>query len=320
VRDAIEDVGTKAASLRQRVAEIRSRGYVFERTLEDRSADLARQWQPLREQVHLRVEQETATLRRDLPNVEKLLKEIEAWGAVPASAEPLLQRAERAVETLEGKAKAAADGISGMYDQFEALVHDLSQHLDRVEWMLSQMGEATFKLLPVEGAIAAVRATWVKEPDDNPQGVLFLTDQRLLFEQKQDIATKKILFITTEKERVQELRLEVPLAHIDRVVATRRGLLGHEDHVEIEFSPQARSSGAHFHIDGQRSEDWQAMMGRAQSGDFDRDRAVPIDEQVAERVREAPTRCPGCNAPITQPVLRGMDSITCEYCGHIVRL
>ena len=45
----------------------------------------------------------------------------------------------------------------------------------------------------------AVRATWQKGGEDNPQGILYLTDQRLLFEQKQEIGAKKVLFITTEK-------------------------------------------------------------------------------------------------------------------------
>jgi hypothetical protein len=320
VLDSVEDIDTQAAGLRQRVADVRSRGYVFEQGLEDRAADLEQQWPSLRQELRRKIDQETATLRRDLLALERLLRRLDTPVDQPLDVEPVLQQAERTVETLEQKAKAAADSIDGMYDQFEAQVHDLGQHLDRVERTLAQVAEASFRLLPTEAVIAAVRAAWLQESDDNPQGILFLTDQRLLFEQKQDIAMKKVLFITTEKERVQELRLDVPLAHVDRVVATRRGLLGHEDHLEIEFSPQAPIHSAHFHIDGQRSEAWQGMLGRAQSGDYDRDRAVPIDEHAAERVREAPSRCPVCNAPLRQTILRGMDHITCEYCGHVIRL
>ena len=45
-----------------------------------------------------------------------------------------------------------------------------------------------------------------------------------------------------------------------------------------------------------------------------------IDEKVAERVNNAPTKCPSCNGAITQPILRGMESINCEYCGDVIRL
>jgi len=38
------------------------------------------------------------------------------------------------------------------------------------------------------------------------------------------------------------------------------------------------------------------------------------------KVKEAPTKCPNCGGVIDQAVLRGMDSITCEYCGSVIRL
>jgi DNA-directed RNA polymerase subunit RPC12/RpoP len=38
------------------------------------------------------------------------------------------------------------------------------------------------------------------------------------------------------------------------------------------------------------------------------------------KVKAAPTVCPRCGAAMTAPVLRGVDSIRCEYCGNVVRL
>ena len=110
------------------------------------------------------------------------------------------------------------------------------------------------------------------------------------------------------------------MALVEEVISSKKGLLGHEDHLEVTFAHDAPRSSAHFHIDGQRSEDWRALIGRAKVGEFDRDRAVKLDKDVVEKVRSAPTRCPVCNAPMTQKVLRGMDSITCEYCGNVIRL
>jgi cell division septum initiation protein DivIVA len=272
----------------------------------------------VRQQVSRAIERETAILRSELPAVEATVEGMES--EIKSGSEATARRAIQAVDELEAKVKAASDSIEGMYDQFETEVRELRQHIEHVEWVLAQAAEASFDLLPTEAPIAAVRATWERGRDDRPQGILFLSDQRLLFEQKQDIATKKILFLTTGKERIQELRLEVALGHIAAVKASRKGLLGHEDHLDIEFQPEAAYSAAHFHIDGQRSAAWQRMVQRAHAGDYDRDRVTEIDDEAVRRVREAPTRCPVCNAPITQRILRGMDRITCEYCGHIVRL
>jgi hypothetical protein len=320
VQDSAEDVGTIASGLLQRIQAVRARGYVFESSLEERARDLESQWPRLRESVLKQIEQEAAALGRELPAVESLLRQVEARADRPSDAEPVLERADRATEVLEKKARAAADHISGMYDQFEDEVNELTGHLHQVEWMLTELAQASFQLLPVEAPIMAVRATWDQSQNQRPQGLLYLTDQRLLFEQKQEIATKKVLFITTEKEKVQQLLFEVPVGQVEKVVASHKGLLGHEDHLDLTFASDASRPTAHFHIDGQRSETWQELIGRATSGDFDRDRAVPLDEEVIETVRSAPTRCPACNAPITQRILRGMDRITCEYCGHIIRL
>jgi hypothetical protein len=320
VRDRIEDAETSARGLLERVQGLRARGYVFEKSLEDKATDLERQWPPLHRRVLEQIEQEAAALRRELPSVERQLRQVEARAGNPSAALPLLERAERAAEALEEKAEAAGRNIGGMYDRFEGEVTELTQHLARVDWTLTQLAEASFRLLPTEGGIMAVKGTWQKGGKDDPQGILYLTDQRLLFEQKQEIATKKVLFITTEKEKVQQLLFEVPVGQIEQVQASKKGLLRHEDHLDVTLAPGAPQPSAHFHIDGQRSETWQGLIGRAMSGDFDQDRGVALDEEAVERVRTAPTRCPACSGPITQRILRGMDHITCEYCGHIVRL
>jgi hypothetical protein len=67
--------------------------------------------------------------------------------------------------------------------------------------------------MPTEAAVFAVGVVSLqgsKGSPDDPKGILYLTDQRLIFEQKQEIATKKFLFITTEKQKVQKLVFEVP--------------------------------------------------------------------------------------------------------------
>ena len=53
---------------------------------------------------------------------------------------------------------------------------------------------------------------------------------------------------------------------------------------------------------------------------IDDNRAIPIDEEVAKRVKNAPTKCPSCGGAITQPILRGMENINCQYCGDVIRL
>jgi hypothetical protein len=322
-RDAVEDLQTRIANLPAKIKDLRARGYPFEKGLEGKAADFAAQWTTMQARVLAEIDQQAHGLERSLGPIETDLRRLVAQASVPAVAQPLLTQVESAVSTLESKASAASSSIHGMYDDLQAHVQEVFNHVQQVEWALQQVNEATFQLLPTEAPVMAVRATWAKgekEDKDDPQGILYLTDQRLLFEQKQEMATKKVLFVTTQKEKVQQLLLEVPVALVDNAKATKRGFLGHEDHLELAFSPDAAIEAAHFHIDGQDCRWWQGLIGRAKARDFDADRAVAVDEAAVQKVRAAPTACPHCGAAITAQILRGMDSIRCEYCGKVIRL
>jgi len=323
VRDSVEDLQADIAGLPARIKDLRARGYPFEKSLEGKADDLAAQWTAARARVLAEIDQQAASLERALYPVEQDLRRLVAQASTPGTAQPQVRQVQSAVSTLESKITAASGSIRGMYDGLQGQVQEVLSQLQRVEWTLKQVAEATFRLFPTEASIMAVKATWVKggeEDKDDAQGILYLTDQRLIFEQKQEIATKKLLFITTAKEKVQKLQLEVPVALVTEVKATKRGLLGHEDHLELRFAPDAAVEAAHFHIDGQDSNRWQGLIGRAKAGDFDADRAVAVDQEAVEKVRSAPTACPHCGAAITTQIVRGMDSIRCEYCGKVIRL
>ena len=168
-----------------------------------------------------------------------------------------------------------------------------------------------------------MKAVWCKggkEQKGDPEGVLYLTDQRLIFEQKEEIATKKVLFVVTEKQKVQGLQLEAPVALVEKVDASKQGMLKNEDHIEIRFLSGAPvQTGPFPHLEGR-----DCLAGTHQPGQDARTstRAVrwrstrlPLD-----KVKAAPAQCPSCGSTITTVVLRGMDTIKCEYCGLVIRL
>ena len=226
------------------------------------------------------------------------------------------------MEMLEDQVRSAENTVNGMYNSFEQQVNILDTHLDEIDYMLAQLAEAKFSLLPTEGGLRAIKAVWckdVKERDDDPEGVLYLTDQRLLFEQKEQVATKKILFITTEKKLVQELRWEIPVQLIDEITPSKQGMLKNEDHLDIRYKTGAALGSTHLHI-WQDSNQWLQLLNRAKAHDFDQDRAIAIDQAVVDKIKTLPSQCPSCGANMGQVVLRGQDSIKCEYCGFLIRL
>lgn len=321
-RDAVEDLQTKVNSAVQRIANLRQKGYVFEKELEDQAANFAQQWTSLYPSINQQVNMQSMNLQASIRPIETQMSQLSVAARNPAAARPLLATIQSQVNMLEDKVSAAENAINGMYNQFENQVYQFGKHLDDVESMLTNLAEASFQLMPTEGGIAAVKAVWCKtgkEQKDDPEGVLFLTDQRILFEQKEEVATKKVLFIATEKQKVQQLAWEAPAAMLDKVSTSKQGLLKNEDHIEIRFLSGAPLEMAHLHI-WQDCELWQGLLNRAKAKEFDKDRAVAMDQAAVDKVKAAPTQCPNCGAVLNVVVLRGQDSIKCEFCGTVIRL
>ena len=321
-REAVEAVQTNVQGMTQRIASLRTRGYVFEKDLEGQAQSLIQSWGLLCPNVQTQITQQSSTLVNSLRPIEMQMPQLASMAANPAAARGLFTSVQSAVEQVENKVSAADESITGMFDQFTSQVDAVVHHLNDIEYMLTQLAEASFQLLATEAGLAAVKAVWCKsgkEQKGDPEGVLYLTDQRLIFEQKEEVVTKKVLFVATEKQKVQGLQLEAPVAVVDKVETSKQGLLKNEDHIEVHFSSGAPVQTAAFHI-WQDNATWQALINRAKIKDFDKGRAVAIDQAAEEKVKSAPTKCPSCGGAINTVVLRGMDTIKCEFCGTVIRL
>ncbi len=321
-RDAVEDLQTTINSVSQRISSLRTRGYVFEKDLENQGLSLHNSWMSLYPNLQSQINIQASAMENLLRPIEMQMPQLNALANNPIAASGLLNSIKSSLNLLEDKVSASERTITGMYNQINNEVTKFANHLSELEFLVSQLAEATFQLLPSEGGIAAIKGIWCKtgkEQKDDPEGILYLTDQRILFEQKEEVVTKRVLFVATEKQKVQQLQLECPVALVERVDLSKQGLLKNEDHIEVRFASGASVEVAHFHI-WQDNVTWQQLINRAKSKDFDNGRAVGIDQSQMDKVKAAPSQCPSCGGTIRQVVLRGMDSLTCEYCGFVIRL
>jgi len=322
LRDGLEDLGVRVSGLEQRIQSLREKGYAFEKDLESQAAEFADGWAGIAPDLEGEIEREASKLSRSLAPLASRLAAISAERGAPAIILPRAERLSSEVESLEARVEAVEENIRGAYDQFQSSVSQLEYHLGQLEWTLTELSEASFQLLATESAVMAVKAVWSqgeKQTKEDPEGVLYLTDQRVLFEQKEKVATKKVLFVATEKELVQETLWQVPVVLVEEAKSRKEGFLNKDDYLDLSFDSRAPMDKVRLHI-WQRGDDWVSLVNRVKAGDLDQTRAIPIDEEVLERVRNAPTKCPSCGGAINQPILRGMESITCEYCGDQIRI
>ncbi len=312
-------LGTLDATLRSLPAallEVRQGGYVYKAYLEKKVEVLQRQWEGLRQRLDAEVAQQGRTL---LLRVEELQRRLLALGSEfrPADLETLEQEA----DLIEGQINDVAGALEGTFRVLQDNVQQTDQQLQALRWLLQQVAVASFRLRPGENVVEAVSAQYLtREEKEGPRGVLYLTDQRLLFEQKEDVVTAKFLFIPTQKQRVQKMLLEVPIGAMAEVRAGERGaLMFKKELLELHLA-QAGLPRALFRLETD-SEAWAALIGRVRSGDIAGER---VGTEAAPTVQVAPaqvpSRCPTCGAALTTEVVRGMTSITCEYCGTLIRL
>ncbi len=305
-KDALEDLETKVGNLPRQSSDARAKGYLFEKALESQVQSLIDQWAGVKQAVSGDMSQQSAMLGQMMVGLQQQTAQLMGQSANPQAARPMYMQVKSLAASAEAQAAAAEQSILGQYDNFQAEADKLSAHFDWIAWMLEALSTASFQLMATEGGVAAAQANWLRPNSDPLGGIVFLTDQRFIFE---------------EREGEFSVPVDVPLAQVEGAVGlSEQGANKDEEHLSMDFASGAPMRTALFQLVGPQAEDWQAMIGRAKNGDYTKDRAVEIDQAEVDRVKNAPTQCPSCGSAFTKPVLRGQTEIKCDACGTVTRL
>ena len=316
VYDAIGRIDAQLTELPFALEALRDRGYVHAGQLEDLLEALDDKWDEVRPRVESALRSQVGRLDTEMDQAERQVNNLR----------PTNQGAVRLVETavngLENRIRAAQTAVSGLYDGIESELYTVSYEMDKVTKMLDLLdGSPEIRMQEAEGPLLAVESEWQQDGEEGPKGYLFLTDQRLMFEQREEVVTKKRFGIfKAESEMLQKLHVAVSVHDIESIEHKEEGGflgMGKADIIELVFAATAPLSRARFHLKGQESSDWAAMIKRIQTGDIDEDRAdeyVDEMEAAAETAAAFPEKCPTCFADVP-PQQRGVTSITCEFCG-----
>ena len=319
VRDEAAELETKIANFPMRIQKIRERKYAFNKALESAAAEFQKQWVLKRGQIQNQISIQASNLQAQLRPLESRVASL----SLGSSSALVVKTLKNEVDSFKTKADAAEDALEEIFNSLKDEFEKTSHQADLIEKALDHSESASFGFFPGESTYFTVKAVWTrdnKEDKDDPEGILFLTDQRLVFEQRQEIAKKKVLFVTTEREKVQQLQFETPVVSIENIKATKQGLFKNEDWLEFQLPSGSFAREVKLHLDGQDCNLWHQYINRVKSGDINSERAIAVDTAAVEKARSAPTKCPNCGGAITKPVLRGQDTIRCDFCGETIRL
>ncbi len=305
VRDDLSELENKMRSLERTLAGLRARGYAVEKNLESDLTVLASQWDRIKARTDVILEHQARTLNEQLGALKDALVALMGMSANLGAARPKYVQFKSMMASAEAQTEAAEATVFDQYDEYADEVESLDTHFEWVDWMLEALATASFRLLATESGVAATEAIWLRPGLEPENGILYLTDQRLLWE---------------DRVGDYELKIAVPLQQVTNAqeVSPEEAEF---DVLEIAFdSADAPVPAAQFQLAMPVAEDWLQMIGRARAGDYAQDRAIPLDEAEMERIRNAPQQCSNCGASFTAPVLRGQTEIACEYCSVVIRI
>jgi DNA repair exonuclease SbcCD ATPase subunit len=305
VQEDLAELENKVNTLARDLTALRARGYAVEKSLEADIQILASQWEQVKSRAETTIAHQTKVLGEQMAVINDDLAKLMGMSSNLTSARPHFVRLKSTIASAEAQAEAAEDTVLDMYDEYADEVDALATHFEWVDWMLDAISTASFRLLATESGVAATEAVWLRPGLEPENGILYLTDQRILWEDRVD---------------AYELKIAVPLQQVTDAKETSNEE-AEFDEISISFdSSDAPVPKAEFQLALPVADDWLQMIGRSRAGDYAEDRAVKLDEAEIERVRNAPEQCSNCGAAFTAPVLRGQTEITCEYCGVVTRI
>ncbi len=320
ISSTIGSIDAAVRKLPTELSQLRGRGYAHAGQLEERIQGISQQWRTTRPRVESSLRSQQTSLRSEANQVEQAVQRMTALNASS------LSLARSAVDGLESQLRAASSSLEGLYGDMEMELHEIENDLRKVSKMLDLIDASPeIQLRKSEGPLLAVPAEWRKDGKEGPDGNLILTDQRLLFEQNEKVATKKLFgLFATEKETVQNLLFDVPAYEIESAQANEDGGflgMGKEEILDFVLGASAPVTRARFHLKGQDSQEWVMWINRVKSGEIDAFRHTQYREEVQEAAALAltfPSQCPACFAAVPTPP-RGMTSVTCDFCGAIIK-
>ncbi len=267
----ISRLDQKFTSLAELLESARQEGYRFEGDMELKAFETLSQWQLARPKVEKMLADQSRLLQSQLNTLNLQVKDLNLKLSNQAVAAPLLKSSRSTADSMLQNLQTTKSYLRSNYSAIDATLQEIERRLTRIHWALDQLKEAKFKLASAEELVMAVPARWDQESKDDPEGILYLTDHRLVFEQKEKVATKKVLFITTASELVQEVQIDQPIQAVLEWKAENKGLFGHQDFLQVHFKETKFGSVA-FHLNGQDSKDWAFLIGKVSSNQIQEER------------------------------------------------
>jgi hypothetical protein len=309
-------LGNTIEQLPESIEAVREKGYKYHAYLEGKIEVLAKQWDDVNDKIEDWLDKEVEGLEDDLARCEAYVAKLGLGDKVTSTTQMVSDKLGSMLDTLEVQVKASEEKVRALYNEVSNESHKTQYVLTQIGRYLGWLEEAGFQLAAGEGLYMAAEAEW-DDGKDKPEGFLFVTDRRLIFEQNEKTGKTFGMF---GGKQTQQILWEVPVESITHVTPEDKGMFGGKDMMHMKMGSGAPYAELTLEIKGGiDSKYWAQQIKRVVKGTIKAESAVEQDPELIERLRNAPTDCPNCGG-ILPKLAAGANEMTCKYCGAVVRI
>ncbi len=301
----INRVDDTISKLPARIAAVRQMNYRIQTNFEGDQGTAAQRWAEIGPSVKTEASSRAGTIKMELNNLERDINS----RRISASYDLVgLSGLDLRINTLRTLVYDFSSRIDWEMVPLESILTPLEQGVSNAEEVVKITSTASFQWKEGETPVVAVHA---KDMNAKMEGILTLTNQRIIYEGEKEIILKKTLFIVTEKKIERTPILERPIGSISKITKGRVGLLAGAG-LFIEF----KQGDSELKLDTKSEEADRVLKyhGLITSGQVDEELAK-LTPTASGKVEKRIISCPKCGAPYTDEVYRGQMTVQCKYCS-----
>jgi hypothetical protein len=308
--EKINRVDNVLSKLPSRITSVRNQNYRIQTNFEPDQQTATQRWTEIGPTVKSKVSSQSSTLKMELNLLERDINS----RRISASHDLLgLSGFDLRINTIRVLISDFTSRVGKEMMTVDSILNPLEEGVLHAEAVVKLTSAASFQWKEGESPVVALHA---KDMNQKTDGILTLTNQRIIFEVEKEIVLKKTLFIVTEKKIERTLMLERPIGSISKLTKGRVGLLAGAG-LFIEF----KQGEPELKLDtkNEEADTVQKYYGMITSGQIDEEL-----EKLAPKERASPEKrvvsCPKCGAPYSDEIYRGQQTVQCKYCSTTISL
>ena len=288
----ISSINTNLDSLAVKFKNLRSKGYVYGAVTEKALQDFKERWMQRKRDVEDQLNSISRELRYKYDDVEREIRDLrDLFERDYSDAESRYSYVEETVNSFKTYVDSEEDRLEALYEDIEHGLEKIKKELEEIEWAFNELGKSSVKLLQGEELIFACKGQHLEDrKKQGPKGTIFLTSNRFLFEQNEDIVVSRTLIFFTKKEHVQKIIIDKPIGALGSIKDTEQGWLFKAELLDVSFC-DGKTGDMLFKLD-KDSTMIKELIRRIVEGHIDTERigsntgSCSVDDELLRRAKE----------------------------------